>query len=229
MAAVLKALSALLCYPDGALQAEAAALADFLLNTQSLSRPVRRALAQLAVELETGDLIDLQSRYVDLFDRSRSLSLHLFEYSYGESRDRGQAMVNLRERYREAGLDIAGNELPDYLPLLLEFLSQRPEAEAQALLGEASPVLHVLQERLTGRGSVYAPVFAALEELGRQEPDPKHLAELRQAKVDDPNDLAGLDRVWQETEVTFGAGGMTENGCPMAMPNARQKTEETIA
>jgi nitrate reductase delta subunit len=148
------------------------------------------------------------------------LSLHLFEHVYGESRDRGQAMVNLRERYRAAGLDIASNELPDYLPLLLEFLAQCPDTEARQLLGEAAHVLRVLQERLASRGSIYAPVFAALEELGQREPEAKQLAEMRNAEVDDPSDLAALDRVWQETEVQFGPGGFGETACA-ARPAAR--------
>lgn len=226
MASIYKLLSLLLSYPSEDLTDSAAEISGALLRAEALSRPARRALVGLALDLGRRDLIDAQSRYVDLFDRSRSLSLHLFEHVYGESRDRGQAMVDLRERYRAAGLDVATNELPDYLPLLLEFLSLRPAAEAQALLGEAAHVLRVLQERLTSRGSVYAAVFAALEELGRQEPDPKQLAELRQTKVDDPGDLAALDRAWQETEVLFGPGGLSESGCAMAAP--RQRTGETV-
>ena len=224
MAPLIKALSALLSYPSEELQAAAAEIAEVVRET-TLSAPLRQALMVLALDLESGDLIDLQSRYGDLFDRSRSLSLHLFEHSYGESRDRGQAMVNLRERYRAAGADIATNELPDYLPLLLEFLSLRPEAETKVLLGEAAPVLRVLQERLAARGSVYAAVFAALEALGQQEPDPKQLAELRQVAAEDPDDLAALDRAWQETEVLFGPGGLSESDCPAVRP----KTEEKVS
>lgn len=224
MAPLIKALSVLLSYPSEEMQAAAAEIAEVVRQT-TLSAPLRQALVALALDLESGDLIDLQSRYGDLFDRSRSLSLHLFEHSYGESRDRGQAMVNLRERYRAAGADIATNELPDYLPLLLEFLSLRPEVEAKVLLGEAAPVLRVLQERLTERGSVYAAVFAALETLAQQEPDPKQLAELRQAIAEDPDDLVALDRAWQETEVLFGPGGLSQSDCPALRP----KTEEKVS
>ena len=72
----------------------------------------------------TGDLYDLQERYVLLFDRTRSLSLHLFEHVHGESRDRGQAMVDLKALYERHGLHMSSSELPDHLPLFLEFLSR---------------------------------------------------------------------------------------------------------
>lgn len=221
MVSLYKIISALLSYPTDDLQRGAAEIAGIMLQSDGLSAETRRALVGLALDLSGRDLIEAQERYVDLFDRSRSLSLHLFEHVYGESRDRGQAMVDLRERYRAAGLDIASNELPDYLPLLLEYLSQRPEEEARHLLGEAAHVLRAMQERLSERGSVYAPIFAALEELGQREPQAEELEAMRRASLDDPSDLAALDRVWQETEVQFGPGGFDETGCPAARPAAR--------
>ena len=84
------------------------------------------ALDRLLDELATGDLYDLQERYVLLFDRTRSLSLHLFEHVHGESRDRGQAMVDLKALYERHGLLMSSSELPDHLPLFLEFLSDHP-------------------------------------------------------------------------------------------------------
>lgn len=216
MAAIYKVLSALLSYPEAELQAAAGEIAAVLGDRMEISPATARNLTALARQIERDDLLDLQARYVDLFDRSRSLSLHLFEHVHGESRDRGQAMVELRARYRAAGMDIAANELPDYLPLLLEFLSQRPEPEAQGVLGEASHVLRVVQERLTEHGSPYAVVFAALEELGKAESDLAQLAELRRAAIDDPADLAALDRIWEETEVRFSDASAPDSGCPKA-------------
>ena len=113
-------------------------------------------------------------------------------------------MVDLRERYRAAGLDLAANELPDYLPLFLEFLSVLPADEARQTLAEAAHVLRALSERLQARDPSYAAVFTALEELARSEPDAALLAELRAVKTDDPNDFAALDKAWEEAEVRFG-------------------------
>lgn len=223
MAAIYKVLSTLLSYPTLELQTAAPELAAALLEEQSLPREVIGGLQGLLRELRDGDLLDLQSRYVDLFDRSRSLSLNLFEHVHGESRDRGQAMVDLRERYRAAGLDLASNELPDFLPLFLEFLSVLPDGEARATLGEAAHVLRALAERLTSRGSTYAAVFATMEALAQEPPDEALLAELRKAELDDPNDLTALDRAWEETEVRFGPGD-AQDGCPRK-PTMRKPAE----
>lgn len=228
MAAIYKVLSALLSYPTEEMHAAVPEIEAILLNVETVPPETRRMLVALAAELKGGDLLDLQARYVDLFDRSRNLSLHLFEHVHGESRDRGQAMVDLRERYRAAGLDLASNELPDYLPLFLEFLSVLPPGEAQETLAEAAHVLRALSERLTSRGTSYAAVFGALEGLARAVPNEALLKELREAKSDDPDDLAALDRVWEETEVRFGPD--VGAGCPKATDFVHQmRKPEVIA
>jgi nitrate reductase delta subunit len=216
MTAIYKVLSALLSYPTEDLQVAMPEIAAIALKSETLPAATTGQLAELAVELGSGDLLDLQARYVDLFDRSRSLSLYLFEHVHGESRDRGQAMVDLRQRYRTAGLDIAANELPDFLPLFLEYLSVCPAAESQQMLGDMAHVLRALSERLTSRGSAYAAVFAALECLASTAPNPALLADLQKNSADDPCDLAALDRAWEESEVRFGPGDAQTEGCPRA-------------
>ena len=104
-----------------------------------LPASVRRQLKLLIDEIATGDLYDLQERYVLLFDRTRSLSLHLFEHVHGESRDRGQAMIDLKAQYEKNGLAISASELPDFVPLFLEFLSTRPVERGVRVVGSARP------------------------------------------------------------------------------------------
>src|SRR5215471_5071897 len=131
-----KVLSALLSYPTADLQAEAWNM-HLALDTERLLLPRHRAaIAELIDEIAASDLLDVQACYVDLFDRTRALSLHMFEHVHGESRDRGQAMVSLLERYRQAGLVMTSSDLPDHLPLFLEFLSEISETEAQELIAE---------------------------------------------------------------------------------------------
>ena len=105
-----------------------------------------------------------------LFDRTRSLSLHLFEHVHGESRDRGQAMIDLKSLYESAGLEISATELPDFVPLFLEFLSTRPRAEACELLGQPAHILAAMAERLRKRHSAYEAVFRALVALAATKP-----------------------------------------------------------
>ena len=216
MSATYKVLSAVLSYPTAELQGAAKELLH-VLDTEALL-PVRQgqAVAALIAGIAASDLLEAQERYVDLFDRTRSLSLHLFEHVHGESRDRGQAMVSLLERYQTAGLDVATRELPDYIPLFLEFLSTRTPAAAREDLGECAHIIAVLGERLRRRGSDYAAVFEALVGVAHAAPDSAALAELRQEKLEDPHDLAALDRSWEEAEVRFGPGDAASDGCPRA-------------
>ena len=124
--------------------------------------PQRAAIDGLLAELADHDIYDLQERYFALFDRSRTLSLHLFEHVHGESRDRGQAMADLIALYRGHGFEPTAGELPDFLPLFLEFLSLLPGHEAQALLAEPAGILQILADRLVTRKSTYAAAFQAL-------------------------------------------------------------------
>jgi nitrate reductase delta subunit len=185
-----------------------------VVEAEALVAPaIRRALGKLARELAEGDLFELQERYVWLFDRTRSLSLNLYEHVHGESRDRGPAMVALKQLYAEKGLELASGELPDYLPVFLEFLSTLPDAEAASLLGEAAHVLSALGERLHKRASPYRAVFGALSALAADPADAAALAALMQEPDDDPDDLDAMDKLWAETAVTFGPG---DDGCPKA-------------
>ncbi|NMN57227.1 nitrate reductase delta subunit [Xanthobacter sp. SG618] len=214
----LKALSRLLLYPEAALQDAAPHLAEALTEDGRLDAATRLGLMPLMRSLAGEDLYDLQEAYVSLFDRTRRLSLHLFEHVHGESRDRGQAMVDLAALYAQGGLAIDANELPDFLPLFLEFLATRPEAEAQGLLADVDHILATLEERLGERGSLYAAVLAAVRHLAGAEtvtaPNPTSEGEAddRAALDLDALDLTALDKEWEETAVTFGPGDAASCG-----------------
>lgn len=209
-----KALSLLLTYPEADLPAAIPAIRD-LLAAEGLVPPAGRpALEPLLCELETADLFELQERYVLLFDRTRSLSLNLFEHIHGESRDRGGAMVDLLETYRAGGFDLTGPELPDHLPVLLEFLSTRPLAEARAILADAGHILVALAERLERRRAVYAPVLKALVAIAEAGPDTAEARHLLGEPEDNPEDLAALDAAWEEAQVTFAPDPRA--GCPVS-------------
>lgn len=209
MAKTFKVLSLLLSYPTPELQTNAAALRDALGQEGILTGQARRALNPLIEELARGDLYDLQERYVLLFDRTRSLSLYLFEHVHGESRDRGQAMIDLMALYEKHGLEIGASELPDFLPLFLEFLSTLPFKEAQDHLTQTVDILAALAERLRKRGSPYEAAFRALIALASVKPKPEDVTALLQESDPDPNDLDALDAAWIDEEVKFGPGAAT--------------------
>lgn len=199
----LHLISLLLQYPSLELQAVAGELRARLAADPAVPAAALARLDPLLNRLSTDDIYAVQEVYVELFDRGRAHSLHLFEHVHGESRDRGQAMVDLRERYLDAGLEPEGNELPDYLPLFLDYCSTLPDAVARETLAEPGVVLIALAARLEARGSDYAPVFALLCDIAGIEMD----AEARNAlpPVEDPQDLETLDAQWEEEEIRFTA------------------------
>lgn len=213
-----KVLSALLAYPEPELLIHVDELAAVLEQEALLPLRHQRALAAFVAELGRLDPLEAQERYVTLFDRNRSLSLHLYEHVHGESRDRGQAMVQLREVYHLHGLEISASELPDYLPLFLEFLSLLPVKAAVSLLAEAGHVVAALREKLEQRHSPYAAVMAAVEALAAKPAERAAVEEVLAMLKPEADALEALDRQWEEEAVRFTAAGApdgaaTASGC----------------
>jgi len=194
----LRALAALLTYPDAALVAALPEVRAQVVGAPGVGKRAREALARLVDFLEGADLMSLQERYVAQFDTGRATSLHLFEHVHGDSRDRGQAMVDLREKYREAGLTLGPRELPDFLPAILEYLSVRDRGETREMLGDCAHILRSVGERLRDRASPWQAVFAALLDIAGE-------AGFSAAKAALPEERP-LDEEWAE-EPAFG-------GCP---------------
>lgn len=165
---IYKILSTLLCYPEPELVAAVPELRAALAEYPLFVAP----LWPILDDLECSDLIDLQEKYVQTFDRSPAHSLHLFEHIHGEDRARGQAMVDLLEEYRSHGFDLCTDELPDYVPLFLEFLSTLDAPVSRALLGDAIDVLAHVGNKLSRSGSVFEGVFAVLQDLSPVAPKP---------------------------------------------------------
>lgn len=201
MRTTLKCLSAVLGYPSEELQQAIGAMRTALAADAQLSPPAVAALWPLLDALERRDLLELQGDYTSLFDGSRALSLHLFEHVHGESRERGPALVALAQQYLARGACIAGSEMPDYLPLFLEFLTFLEPDEARDRLRQTAHVLAVLETRLRERGSPYAAVLAGALELSGGKPNAAVVAEVRARTAEDET-LSPDDR-WEEAPVTF--------------------------
>jgi nitrate reductase delta subunit len=214
MSVTFKALSVLLSYPSDDLKAAVGEIREIIASEGILSKDAVAAIQPLLADMERFDVYELQERFVLLFDRSRTLSLNLFEHVHGESRDRGPAMVDLLDTYRAGGFDLVSTELPDHLPILLEFLSNRPMDEAKEMLNDAGHIMAALAERLHRRESNYAAVLAALAEFAGVEASSEMVQELLSVQDDDPEDLEALDDVWEEAEITFGPD--PNAGCPVS-------------
>lgn len=208
----IKLIGVLLDYPREELWAHRdellSACAESGLPADGAARLGDFARSLLALEPMTA-----QERWLGLFDRGRAMSLLLFEHIYGESRDRGQAMVDMIETYRRNGFEVASRELPDYLPLVLEYLAHRPEAEVVDWLGHVAHIVGLLAARAAERESPYAALLEMLVEIGRGEVD---LELMRRRASEEPRDDTpeAMDKVWEEEVVRFGAEAPQDDCSP---------------
>jgi nitrate reductase delta subunit len=187
----LRVLAWLLRYPDAEARAALPALREALHDEQALSPERLAELDALVERLRSLPPLRAEAEYVDLFDRGRRTSLHLFEHVHGDSRDRGQAMVDLTRTYEQAGLLLGEGELPDFLPVVLEFASTQPPAQAAAFLRETAHIVRAIFTALLESASPYAlgaaAVLAAVLDLAGERAERVPLAP-------EP----GLDEAWEE-------------------------------
>ncbi len=180
--------------------------ADDLVNaineSGQLSIESKEQLVAFIRQLTRSELYDAQERYDLLFDRGRSLSLLLFEHVHGESRDRGQAMVDLMKEYTDHGFEINSEQLPDYIPLYLEFLSEQDQPYAQEWLSDVSHILTILSERLRGRDCNYRVLFDAMIELSGVTVEREKLAKIVQKEQPDDT-FEAIDKAWEDKEIRF--------------------------
>lgn len=214
----LVVISRLLEYPDAALWQHQQEVLEALASGENMASDDAQQVASFFRELTSQTLLDAQASYSELFDRGRATSLLLFEHVHGESRDRGQAMVDLLAQYERHGLQLDSRELPDHLPLYLEYLAQLPFTEAIGGLQDIAPILALLQARLQQRESAYATLFTALLTLSKTAVDNGQVAEKIAGEARDDTPQA-LDAVWEEEQVKFFA----EQGCGDADITAHQR------
>lgn len=214
----LKILGYFLAYPE---QEHVHAVKECISVLQSekwLSESRHEKLAAALKNFEEKDLLDLQEDYVALFDRTPSLSLHLFEHIHGDSRDRGQALSDLLKVYEDSGLYINTEEMPDYLPLFTEYVATLPYQEASETMGSVVNILSSLAERLRNRESFYADILDAIIETASRTPDLKTVEEHLKKYSGAALSLDEMDKEWEE-QFAFANTAQTtgiESGCPKA-------------
>jgi nitrate reductase delta subunit len=214
----LRALARLVGYPGAELRANLAALRDALHAEAALGASRLAELDALIAQLARNDPLDVEADYVQLFDSGRKTSLHLFEHVHGDSRDRGPAMIDLAQTYEKAGLYLAPGELPDYLPVVLEFASTQPAREAAGFLSEIAHLVNAIFAALEQRGSRYASVMGALLDLAGE----------RARAVQLPDDEA-FDASWNEPAAFDGCSGGGQSRAEQPVRIVRPRTPRTGA
>ncbi|AAZ18467.1 respiratory nitrate reductase chaperone NarJ [Psychrobacter arcticus 273-4] len=217
---LLKVLSLLIDYPSNELfEGDAFAQCKQIVAKSTLISPqVRSQIIRLIDDLIEMGSLEAQSRYDGLFERGRSLSLWLFEHVHGESRDRGQAMVDLMGQYEEAGFEIGVKELPDFLPLYLEFLAYQAtviedDIQIRMDIADVSHIIALLAARLGDRQSLYQGCFNALLQIAGK---PLEMVDDFQEKISKEtrdDTFEALDKEWEEEVVDF-LGAQQEERCP---------------
>lgn len=222
----LRVLARLLDYPSAELQDAAPEMIE-IIDAETRLAPARRdALRDWCQRLSEANLLDLQAEYVSLFDRGKSTALLLFEHVHGESRDRGQAMVDLLAEYEAAGFVLNARELPDHLPVFLEFLSTQSEAEVGRWLGEILHILALLAARLEERNADHALVPTALLGLiGAEDEIEAHRPKVQEEAPD--HTAEALDAVWEEEAVRFSA--QSDEDCALQSAEGRRLAERKHA
>ena len=219
----LRVLARLLSYPDAQLRGHLPGMREALRFDKALAAGRLAELDALITTLSAGDALENEAEYVQIFDRGRATSLHLFEHVHGDSRDRGPAMIDLAQTYEKAGMFLAPGEMPDYLPVVLEFVSTQPPREARAFLGEMAHIFNALFNALQQRQSAYASVIGALLEFAGQKAHAVKVA---------PDEE--LDAAWEEPVVFGGCSsqGQSKPNQPQAIHivrNAAARAKPTAA
>ena len=189
----LRVLARLLGYPDAQLRSDLSDMRSALHDEHALVPQRLLEICALIDMLERKPVLELEAGYVELFDRGRATSLHLFEHVHGDSRDRGPAMIDLAQTYEKAGMYLAEGEMPDFLPVVLEFTSTQPPREAREFLAEMAHIFNAIFAALQQRESPYASVLGALLELAGETAQPVEIAAEE-----------SIDSSWQEPIVFDG-------------------------
>ncbi|MCG8668079.1 MAG: nitrate reductase molybdenum cofactor assembly chaperone [Pseudomonadales bacterium] len=224
---ILKVISALMDYPTPELQTLANPIKDAIQRAREISPAMREELIRFTNGIQSNDIMDLQESYGEHFDRGRSLSLLLFEHVHGESRDRGQAMVDLMDLYEQSGFEITRRELPDYIPMYLEYLSTQEDLKAREGLTDVAHIIGMLSARMKERNCEYACLLDALLMISGAHVD---LDELRTKAANEERDdsLEAMDKIWEEEMITFmGDQKGDGQGCPSQNQSPIKLKEET--
>lgn len=211
-----KILGLMLAYPNAAFLEAVPECLEILKTEKWISTESLAGVQKLAAWMQETDLLDMQEEYVGLFDRTPSLSLHLFEHVHGDSKDRGQALVDLGALYREKKLITVSDELPDYLPLFLEYLSILPMDEAKEGLEGVAAIIEAIGARLKQRESLYASVIDATLSAAKRKPDMKAVEMALALASGKAPDFEEMDKAWEEQFALRTPDPTAQQDCPKA-------------
>lgn len=164
MLKIYKILSVLIDYPDDELLSNLEQVKSALDDPQCTNNQERSILHAHIEWMQSLNALELQGQYVKTFDMDSEHTLHLTHHLLGDDRDRGPALVDLQEFYKSTGWQAVETELPDYLPMILEYASTLDELGARVFLRDAVDAISILAENLEKAASPYAKLMRVIEE-----------------------------------------------------------------
>lgn len=188
---IYKVCSLLLQYPDSELSALQGEITDAIASLQR--SPARVSLEGFTTWWISTPALEAEQHYVQLLDLHKRSGLYLTFYGEGDKRERGPALLRLKQLYRSAGLPLAGTELPDYLPVMLEFAAAAPQGQGEIVLREHRAALELVRMSLRDTGSPYADLIDAVCHTVGEASAVDRLRALQVAKHGPPGELVGLE------------------------------------
>ena len=197
-----KILSTFLSYPDANLKNSINLVSGIFESEKILSQVHINQISNFILYIKKNNLLHLQESYVSIFDRQKHFSLYLFEHIHGDSKERGMAMIDLNNLYKKSNFEITQqNELPDFIPVFLEYLSLINKEKASNLIGEIISIITTLHLRLKTINSPYYIIFSILEELSEIKPDAKLIQKISNDKSFLKISHYQVDKDWEDKNV----------------------------
>lgn len=153
-------ISSLLLYPNEEWMSELPDICSLITSLKDLE--LKEKINSFVRSVQKKGIIALEQEYIETFDFGNNTNLYITYDKYGEQRERGQALLSLKQLYESEGCEVIEQELPDYLPLVLEFLSVASEENTHKLIYSLGPVIEIISENLNKTKSDYAILMDSL-------------------------------------------------------------------
>ena len=160
---VFAVLSKLIDYPDNELIENLDSVIEYIKDSSEIATDEKEILMEFVSWMRSHTSIKLQETYVETFDMVPEHDLHLTHHIFGDDRERGPALIDLSEHLKNEGLEVKEGEIPDFLPLLLEYASTLDDIKSRAFLGDAKKIIKIIADNLDKAKSPYSKLIRIVE------------------------------------------------------------------
>ena len=160
---VFAVISKLIDYPDSELIENLDSVIEYIKDSSEIATDEKEILMEFVSWMRSHTSIKLQETYVETFDMVPEHDLHLTHHIFGDDRQRGPALIDLSEHFKNEGLEVKEGEIPDFLPLLLEYASTLDDIKSREFLGDAKKIITIIADNLDKAKSPYSKLIRIVE------------------------------------------------------------------